>query len=138
VLASASPALAGCFPMMMSPGSLMMNDSSHSFISQLPFFSATSPNVNKAASEQFANAMATQMNTNGGVSPAHLQFLTMQQAAQQRLNAHLVQHAKAWQEAFAKSPKAIESIQAMQNQGMGNTSNGAEPTTAEGAEPTNE
>ena len=133
--ALASPALAGCFPMMMSPGSLMMNDGSHSFMGQLPFFPATSPTVNKEASEQFANAMATQMNTSGVVSPAQLQFLTVQQAAQQRLNAHLVQHAKAWQEAFARSPKAMESIQAMQKQGVANTNNGGEPATEEGAEP---
>lgn len=93
----------------------MLNDSNSPFSNQL---SIGSP-LGKSQQEP-----GDALNNKGAdqVSPAQMQFLTMQQEAQNRLNAHLAQHAKAWQEAFAQSPNAIPGAQMMQ-QSLGQSQN---------------
>lgn len=102
-------------PGILSPGGFMLNDSNSPFSNQL---SIGSP-LGKSQQEP-----GDALNNKGAdqVSPAQMQFLTMQQEAQNRLNAHLAQHAKAWQEAFAQSPNAIPGAQMMQ-QSLGQSQN---------------
>lgn len=91
-------------PGMLSPRGFMLNDSNSPFSNQLSIGS-------QMGTQEAGDALAKGISST--VSPAQMQFLTMQQAAQHRLNAHLVQHAKAWQEAFSRSPNTVEGQQAI-------------------------
>ncbi|WPT17672.1 WRKY transcription factor WRKY24 [Picochlorum sp. SENEW3] len=103
-----SPALApACFP-MMSPASLMASDSPNTFGHH---FLSGSPSIHQDTPDHVPHSL-------GISSPAEqLQLYSIQQAAaQQKINAHLVQQAKAWQEALARSPAALQTFQMLAQQ----------------------
>ena len=103
-----SPAVApACFP-MMSPASLMASDSPNGFGHH---FLSGSPSIQQDTPDHFPHSL-------GISSPAEqLQLYSIQQAAaQQKINAHLVQQAKAWQEALARSPAALQTFQMLAQQ----------------------
>lgn len=103
-----SPAVApACFP-MMSPASLMASDSPNGFAHH---FLSGSPSIQQDTPDHFPHCL-------GISSPAEqLQLYSIQQAAaQQKINAHLVQQAKAWQEALARSPAALQTFQMLAQQ----------------------
>lgn len=102
-----NPYLSFITPGLLSPGGFMLNDSNSPFSNQL---SIGSP----LGASQPDPGDPSKTGINSAVSPAQMQFLSMQQEAQNRLNAHLAQHAKAWQEAFSQSPNTIPGSQMMQ------------------------